>query len=829
MPLFPRPIPRTGLLGIAPRLFTMSTFLLIVVAAAVGALVLGLILKIRLRDQEVWEELVDPDVSSNPREAESTATADGAERYDVSMEEFDEPQHRQGEEEMTTPPLSQSRRSIHDGDLRRSSRLERPVSLIVLGTNRRGEIFQERTAAVSVNLHGCRYSSRHEYAPEGWVTLQVTGTDGANSRPVRARVRSVFAPQNPRELCQVGVELETPANIWGIATPPEDWLRLLTANNGTAARASVAVAPAPNSVSAAPAAAPAVDRPAPAERKAEVTVFPGHPASAAPVAEEAAEKEIPPTKAERVVITAEQLLQALQGKLQFAAEKAVQTALSSQLDEAVKGALGRIEEGWKANVRQTEEFSAARRAEAQSFWEKELRGYRDRAEEVGRRIELLTVQAQQALSDSQRFAERLASEAGPQLQTRLNDSVVRAHSELEARAAEISSRHLAQLNDNAQRTIGGARSQLDQSLAQVRSLAETVNTPAANAVSREQLDAQLASLRAEHLDRLEQRLNEARAAFGQQIDQMRNRNNDLASQLEGLALEARQARSQHDQAISEVRALAANASQGVPQDQIHAMQNTLREQILSHLEWRLGEVAGHYDQVLGQHHERTDQLAQQVEGVANETRQHLAEARNLAERAPRALAPQELVSIEQSVGHATREFETTAARVSDRHLVRLMEQKQVVTQEAALELEARASEARAQLQKASNNTIDDFRRRVEGQVEHVIAEATERVSSSFAALDAESRAVVEARRRTLEADVARAAEQSTAEFRSGIKAFLYSCLVAAVSAVDQHAQTTLAGLSSDPTNIQRALEAPSGGSGNPEEQQFPPKSASNSQ
>lgn len=807
----------------------MSTLLYIVVAAAAGALLLGLILKIRLRDQEVWEELVDPNVSSNPQDIESTPAADGAERYDVSMEEFDEPQNRQGEEDMTTPPLSQSRRSVHDGELRRSSRLERPVSLIVLGTNRRGEIFQERTSALSVNLHGCRYTSRHEYAPEGWVTLQVTGTDGANSRPVRARVRSVFSAQNPRELCQVGVELETPGNIWGIPTPPEDWLRLI-GTNGTAVRASMAAAPAPSPASAAPAPVPVVvDRSATAERKAEVTVFPGHPAAAAPVAEEAVEQEAPPTKAERVVITAEQLLQALQGKLQLAAEKAVQAALSSQLDDAVKGALGRIEDGWKANVRQTEEFSAARRAETQALWEKELHAYRDRAEEVGRRIELLTGQAQRALADSQKFVERFATEAAPQLQTRLNDSVTRAHSELEARATEISSRHLAQLNDNAQRTVGSARSQLDESLAQARTFAATANTPPADAVSREQLESQLAALRAEHLDRLDQRLNEAQAAFGQHVEQLRNRNNDLASQLEGLALEARQARSQHDQAISEVRALAANASQGVSQDQIHSIQNALRDQILSHLEWRLGEVSGHYDHMLGQHHERTNQLSQQVESLANETRQNFADARNVTQPVAHALAPQELASIEQSVDRAAREFETTAARVSDRQLVRLMEQKQVVAQEAALELEARTTEARALLQKVSNSTVDDFRRRVEGQVEHVIAEANERVSSSFAALDAESRAVVEARRRTLETDVARAAEQSTAEFRSGIKAFLYSCLVAAVSAVDQHAQTTLAGLSTDPTDIKRALEAPSSTSENPEEPQFPPKSASTSQ
>jgi hypothetical protein len=218
----------------------------------------------------------------------------------------------------------------------------------------------------------------------------------------------------------------------------------------------------------------------------------------------------------------------------------------------------------------------------------------------------------------------------------------------------------------------------------------------------------------------------------------------------------------------------------------------------------------------------------QVEKLSTETREHLNEARSLAERAPRELTPQDLAPIEQSVNHATRDFENAAARVSDRHLVRLMEQKQVVTQEAALELEARASEVRSLLQKASNSTLDEFRRRVESQIDQVLAEAKERVASSIASIDAESRVAVEARRRTLEADVARAAEQSAMEFRSGIKAFLYSCLVAAVSAVDQHAQTTLAGLSNDPNSMRCALEATSSPSTTPDEPQFPPKAAASS-
>jgi hypothetical protein len=786
----------------------MTQLFWFIIFAAIGALVLGLILKVRLmREQQLGDTLFDPNASSHSFDSESDRHPEAGERYDINLDEFEETHEMQGEEEMTTPPMSNSHRSMQDADLRRSSRVERPVSLVVLGTNRRGEIFQERTSAVSLNLHGCRYSSRHDYAPEGWVTLQITGTDGANSRPVRARVRSVYSPQTARELCQVGVELETPGNVWGIPTPPDDWHRVIGSagpTNGTAVRTSVA------SVVASEAAHMMSGHPdkqaAASERKAEVTVFPRLTPTAAPVAEEPAEQEPQPTRAERVVITAEQLLQALQGKLTLAAEKAVQVSLSTHLDEAVKNALGKIEEGWKANVRHTEEFSAARLADAQTVWEKELHAYRDRAEDVARRIEALTTLSQQALGDSQRFAERFANETAPQLQAKMNESVARANSDFEARATQLSSQHLANLNENAQRATAEARSSLENTLAQARSFA----VPAAgnpDSVSQERLDSQLSGLRTEAFERIEKRLADLHVGFEHQLDHARNRINELNRQLESLTQESRQLRSQHEQGLAEVRSLVSSTAPAVPQEQIDSLVKSSHQQVLNHLEWRLGEVSGHFEQLLGQTNNRANEISQQLEKIAAETRDQLAEVRGLADRAPRGLSPQDLAAIEQSVGLATREFETAAARVSDRHLIRLMEQKQVVSQEASLELEARASEARALLQKASNSTLEDFRRRIDSQISQFLAEATERVSSSIASLDAESRNAVETRRRSLEADVARAAEQSTAEFRSGIKAFLYSCLVAAVGAVDQHAQTTMAGLASDPSHIQRALDA----------------------
>jgi hypothetical protein len=83
------------------------------------------------------------------------------------------------------------------------------------------------------------------------------------------------------------------------------------------------------------------------------------------------------------------------------------------------------------------------------------------------------------------------------------------------------------------------------------------------------------------------------------------------------------------------------------------------------------------------------------------------------------------------------------------------------------------------------------------QVSVALAETKERAVSALSSLDAESRAACDARRQAIETDVARAAERSTDQFRKGMKAFLYSCLVAAVSAVDEHSKSTLDGLLKD--------------------------------
>jgi hypothetical protein len=479
---------------------------------------------------------------------------------------------------------------------RRSTRIDRNVPLVVLGQTRTGLSFQEKTSTVSFNLHGCRYPSRHEYPIGSSVGLRVLQPDGETISPViRAFVKSIHPPASPRELFQVGVELESPANIWNVSPPPSDWNRLLGGSTSSAGMAT-AVAPAlePAEPPAAANAFPSAPGPNGDDAKtSQVTEFPPPAAAGAQPA-----KETAPSKPERVVITIDQLIAAMQGKLQAAAEKVVQNALAEHLDEAINDALARIEGVRERNLQQLGEFS-------------------------------------------------------------------------------------------------------------------------------------------------EQRLE--------------------------------------------------------------SLMRSSREEILGHLESRLGEVQSRWEEQHNAYRAQSEEIAQRLEKLAADTQHHLSQTQNFIEKVGREIEPRTRGRLDESLGQATEQFEASADRISDRQLVRVMEATRMVAREAAAQLDARVAESRALLHSAASSTLEEFRRQAEVQVDLAISETTERVRSALTALDAENRVACDTRRRTMIDDVTRTTEQSTEQFRSGIKAFLYSCLVAAVGAVDEHAKATLDGMVKDPVGTPRTI------------------------
>jgi hypothetical protein len=481
---------------------------------------------------------------------------------------------------------------------RRSTRVDRTLPLVVLGQTRTGLSFQEKTSTVTFNLHGCRYPSSHEYPIGSSVGLRVLQPDGETISPViRAFVKSVHPPASPSELFQVGVELESPANIWNVSPPPSDWNRLLGGSTSSAGMAT-ATAPAlepqqpPTAANAFPSAPTSSSEP----RTNQVTEFPSR-SPAAPGAQPA--RDATPSKPERVAVTIDQLVAAMQGKLQAAAEKVVQNALAEHLDEAINEALTRVEGVRERNLQQLGEFS-------------------------------------------------------------------------------------------------------------------------------------------------EQRLE--------------------------------------------------------------SLMRSSREEILGHLESRLGEVQSRWEEQHNAYRAQSEEIAQRLEKLAADTQRHLSETQNFIVKTTREIEPQTRGRLDESLGRATEQFEASADRISDRQLVRVMEATRMVTREAAAQMEARVAECRALLHTTAGSTLEELRRQAEVQVDLAISETTERLRSALSALDAENRMTCENRRRTMIDDVTRTTEQSTEQFRSGMKAFLYSCLVAAVGAVDEHAKTTLEGLVKDPKGTPRAIE-----------------------
>jgi hypothetical protein len=110
---------------------------------------------------------------------------------------------------------------------RRSTRIVQAVPITVSGVDALGQPFKERTTTVMVNLHGCKYQSKHYVPKNSTIKLEIPNTEPSlPARVVLGRVVWVQRPRAVRELFQIGLEFETAANVWGIAFPPEDWLQV---------------------------------------------------------------------------------------------------------------------------------------------------------------------------------------------------------------------------------------------------------------------------------------------------------------------------------------------------------------------------------------------------------------------------------------------------------------------------------------------------------------------------------------------------------------------------------------------------------------------------
>lgn len=117
-----------------------------------------------------------------------------------------------------------TQRSAKPSYKRRSTRVTAGVPLNVRGVDANGQPFLERRVTLEVSSQGCKYYSRYALPPDSWLNMEITNNrENSTPQAFRARVAWLRRSQHLRGLFQVGVELEAPGNVWGLANPPEDW------------------------------------------------------------------------------------------------------------------------------------------------------------------------------------------------------------------------------------------------------------------------------------------------------------------------------------------------------------------------------------------------------------------------------------------------------------------------------------------------------------------------------------------------------------------------------------------------------------------------------
>jgi len=552
---------------------------------------------------------------------------------------------------VSTIPTAETTFGYAGPEGRRSTRIERPVPLLITGQDGLGQEFLERTSAVSLNLHGCRYPSRHDTHVGSWITLQI-GDSGVGEvvTTVRAQVRSVQVPRNPRDLYHVGVQLEKPANVWRIPAPPPDWLTA-------------------------------------AERLA---------------------AEMPPSKE--------------------------QTAAATGPGRAPK-----LQDMPAASV---EEIHAPVNGES--------------------------------AADRKFLTEALAG---------LAPTMVPASPALPTTAkAEAPS---------VPTTTASASGQ-----ASPLSVSDTLDAPAAGETAQSTemaADAAAAYTRPSRVPITPERLL---AAMQPKIEK--------AAETAILTAVTKYLSPAIHSAINSIDAARDASVQHIEEtftQQRSAVVHSSREELLARLEDRLDEVRSRWDGQLDGYRVRAEEIVQRIDRQAGAAQKNLGDAREVSDRAVRDAQTRINTVATQALAEALREFDQGIKMASHRQLTKVLEEVQSLSKEATAHLESNVAEARATVQTAAAEALGEFRRQAEIHATVTAADTNQRVTSALAALDAEHRAACDERRNSIQEDINRSTQQVTEQFRQGLRAFFYSCLVAAVGAVEQHSQVTRDGLNFDPTRF----------------------------
>lgn len=253
--------------------------------------------------------------------------------------------------------------------------------------------------------------------------------------------------------------------------------------------------------------------------------------------------------------------------------------------------------------------------------------------------------------------------------------------------------------------------------------------------------------------------------------------------------------------IDEARDLAVRNVTEMSSQHRSSLVHTSREEALARLEDRLDEARSRWDSQMDGFRIRAEEIVQRIDRQSAQARNDLTHARETAENAVKGMDTQLSAMLAESLAQASEEFDRYAAQATERQIARLSENAQTVMRETLSHLQANVSEARATVHTSAREALEEFQRQSDVHAGLTMQDTVQQVTTTLASLEAQHRSACDERRQAIEGDVRRTGEQLTEQFRSSLRAFFYSCLVAAVGAVEEHSKATAEGFSVDPKKL----------------------------
>ena len=246
---------------------------------------------------------------------------------------------------------------------RRSTRIDQAILLTVRGADAFRAPYVETVPTLTLSCHGCRYRSKHEVILGDIVLLEMRETaQGSLALSTQARVKWLRPIMIGKEgVWDVAVELETPGNFWGVASPPEDWLVTPESKVIGRAKSSQELRVVPRSEQQI--------GPAPNRAGAQVSVLDSAPASLAPSLaglNEHIQKFV--SEAATAVVTKEKesLIDEFRAHLQDEMTSTLDRAIENCKEELVHSALKELTKELEASARKTQEHWVSKIEEGMS-------------------------------------------------------------------------------------------------------------------------------------------------------------------------------------------------------------------------------------------------------------------------------------------------------------------------------------------------------------------------------------------------------------------------------------------------------------------------------